>query len=92
MPGTWRKEKEMEKQNQLLSSEVIVQPQDFYLDIDEAAEALGVSRAELLSRVERGIVPGHKLRHGTRYCWKFKRTELAELVGNDRSIQGTSIQ
>jgi len=43
----------MEAQNQLFSSEVAVQPREFYLDIDEAAGLLGISRAELTIRRRR---------------------------------------
>jgi excisionase family DNA binding protein len=82
----------MEKQNQLFSRELDGQPKEFYLDVDEAAEVLGVSRAKLLALAELGIVPGYKLWHGNRYCWKFKRSELADLVGDGLRIQGISIQ
>jgi len=82
----------MEAQNQLFSSEVAVQPREFYLDIDEAAGLLGISRAELLSCVEHGTVPGHKLWHGNRFCWKFKRNELADVGGDDHGIPKPPIQ
>ena len=48
-----------------------------YLDVDQAAAELKLTRGELIHLAELGIVQGHKLWHGKRFCWKFKKSELA---------------
>jgi len=82
----------MEEQNHPVFSEGHCQYPEFYLDIDQAADLLNISRAELLRLVECGAVPAHKLRHRTQFCWKFKRSELEELVDLGCETQGPFIQ
>lgn len=72
----------MQIQSSMGSAERFGREIEHYWDIDQPAAFLGVSRAELWERAERGSVPAHKLRHEGKYCWKFKPTELLEIKGN----------
>lgn len=82
----------MEQQNYPSFDDLKPQSPEFYLDVDQAADLLCVSRAELIARIERGMVPAHKLRHGKRFCWKFKPSELLEFQCDDLDETGATIQ
>ena len=82
----------MEEQDQSVSTEAVYQ-REFYMDVDEAACHLNLSRCELLRRAEEGTVPAHKLWHGKQFCWKFKRSELdSELLGREAEFEELPIQ
>jgi len=46
----------------------------------------------LIARIERGMVPAHKLRHGKRFCWKLRRSELVDLQDGYRHDKKLTIQ
>jgi len=83
----------MGETNQLSDVATLGCGQEVYFDVVEAADFLNVSRAELLRRVDSGVMPGHKLWHGKRFCWKFKRSELeSELRRRNGELQESQIQ
>ena len=57
--------------------------QDNYINLDEAAEYLGVKQATLRSQIRNpsNELPAHKVGR----MWKFKRSEIDEWVNSGKS-------
>lgn len=60
-----------------------IQNQDNYINLDEAAEYLGIKPATLRSWIKdpKNEVPAHKVGR----MWKFKRTEIDVWVNSGKS-------
>ena len=54
---------------------------DNYISIDEAAEYLGIKTVTIRNWIKKEMVPAHKVGK----LWKFKRSELDELVKSGKS-------
>ena len=48
-----------------------------FVDADEAARFLSITRRRVLDLSRRGILPAHPIGLGTRRVWRFRLSELA---------------
>jgi excisionase family DNA binding protein len=53
-----------------------VQLAEHYVDADEAASFLSISRRTLMRMARKDVVPAHPLGNGTRRLWRFLLSEL----------------
>ena len=60
---------------------------DNYISIDEAAEYLGIKTVTIRNWIKKEMVPAHKVGK----LWKFKRSELDELIRNEVKTTWTTI-
>jgi len=51
-----------------------------FVDGDEAAEFLSLTRRRILELTRAGKLPGHPIGEGTRRVWRFRLSELANAV------------
>ncbi len=56
-------------------------PENF-VDADEAANFLSLTRRHILELTRSGKLPGHPIGDGARRIWRFRLSELAEKVGS----------
>ena len=56
-----------------------------YVDADEAARFLSISRRRVLDLARAGQLPGHPIGSGARHVWRFRLSEIAAaLLGQNR--------
>jgi|HubBroStandDraft_6_1064221.scaffolds.fasta_scaffold461264_2 excisionase family DNA binding protein len=48
-----------------------------FVDADEAAAFLSITRRHVLELARAGILPAHPIGHATRRVWRFRLSELA---------------
>jgi predicted DNA-binding transcriptional regulator AlpA len=48
-----------------------------FVDADQAASFLSISRKTLLAKARRRLLPGHPMGEGMRKMWRFRLSELA---------------
>lgn len=48
-----------------------------FVDADEAAQFLSITRRRVLDLARRGMLPAHPIGPGPRRVWRFRRSELA---------------
>jgi excisionase family DNA binding protein len=75
-------------------SAVVLQPIvtgiEYYVDADEAARFLKISRRTVLRWARERLLPAHPLTHGVRVTWRFKLSELDEWLGSGVGFLSTS--
>jgi len=52
-----------------------------FVDADQAADFLAMSRKTILKLARRGDLPGHPVGRGRRQMWRFRLSELALWMG-----------
>jgi hypothetical protein len=51
-----------------------------FVDADEAAEFLALTRRRVLDLARTGQLPSHPIGHGTRRTWLFRLSEIASAI------------
>ncbi len=57
--------------------------QDSWIDIEQAAQYLGVNKDTIRNWIKKGSVPAHKVGK----LWKFKKSELDEWIKSGKSAE-----
>ena len=57
-----------------------------FVDANEAASFLSVTRRRLLSLARAGRIPGHPIGDGLRHTWLFRLSEIATAVKRRNSV------
>lgn len=58
-----------------------------FVDADEAAQFLSITRRRVLELARAGILPGHPIRLGARRVWRFRLSELAAALLDESRIR-----
>jgi hypothetical protein len=61
---------------------MITQPLERFVNADEAATFLSVTRRRILDLARRGILPSHSIGTGARRVWRFRLSELSDAVAS----------
>jgi excisionase family DNA binding protein len=58
-------------------------PENF-VDADEAAKFLSLTRRRILELARAGKLPGHPIGEGARRVWRFRLSEIADAVSSNK--------
>jgi excisionase family DNA binding protein len=61
-----------------------------FVDADEAATFLAITRRRVLELTRAGKLPGHPIGEGTRRVWRFRLSELANALSGAGSSEFSS--
>jgi hypothetical protein len=59
---------------------MITQPLERFVNADEAAEFLSVTRRRVLDLARRKLLPSHSIGTGARRVWRFRLSELSAAI------------
>lgn len=59
------------------------EPLEGFVDADEAATFLSITRRRILELTRAGKLPGHAIGEGTRRVWRFRLSELANALAKN---------
>ena len=55
-----------------------------FVDANAAAEFLVITRRHLLGMARSGLIPAHPIGAGKRKTWRFRLSELADAIANEK--------
>jgi hypothetical protein len=61
---------------------MITQPFERFVNADEAAEFLSITRRRVLDLARRKLLPSHSIGAGARRVWRFRLSELSNAVAS----------
>lgn len=56
---------------------------EHFVDADEAAKFLSLTRRRILELARAGKLPGHPIGEGARRVWRFRLSEIADAVSSN---------
>jgi hypothetical protein len=68
---------------QIARERTVIEP---FVDAIQGAEFLGIRPRRLLEMARAGKIPGHPIGHGKRKTWRFRLSELAEAMAQEKPM------